>query len=258
MTDAIRIQDDGGLRRLTLDRADKMNALDTAMFRALTTGIAAAPGAGIELLVIDGAGERGFCAGGDIAEMRQGGTVFAEQEDALRALTVALHTSAVPVVCVVHGRTLGAGCIVASLCDIVLAADNLNFGFPEMRFGLYPAFVHGAIVERVSNAMAFQLCIGGRVLNAAEALSLGFLTEVLRTDGFADEVARRIEHYRERIDAVVMGRRIRRMALPESMAARMADLAPLLMENHAAPSVQRLLAEMPFARSSAHAANTKG
>ncbi len=248
MTDAIRIRDDGGLRRLTLNRPDKMNALNTAMMRALAAAIVSAPGDGIELLVIDGEGERGFCAGGDIAEMRQGRAVFAQQEEALRALITALHTAAVPVVGVVHGRTLGAGCIVASLTDIVLAAEDLSFGFPEMRFGLYPAFVHGAIVERVSNALAFQLCVGGRILTAAEALSLGFATEVLPTDGFAERAAGRIAHYRERIDAVSMGRRIRRMALPAPMAERMAALAPLLVENHEAPSARRLLAEMPFAR----------
>ncbi|HYG85415.1 MAG TPA: enoyl-CoA hydratase/isomerase family protein [Azospirillum sp.] len=248
MTDAVRIRDDRGLRRLTLDRAEKMNALNTAMMRALTAAVEAAPNDGIELLVIEGAGERGFCVGGDVAEMRRGGTVFAEQEEALRALIVALHTAAVPVICLVHGRTLGAGCIIASLSDVVLAADNLHFGFPEMRFGLYPAFVHGAILERVSNAMAFQLCIGGRILSAAEALSFGFVTEVLSAEGFANHAAGRIAHYRERIDALVMGRRIRHMALPDSMAARMAELAPLLLENHEAPSARRLLAEMPFAR----------
>lgn len=248
MTDAVRIRDEGGLRRLTLNRPEKMNALNTAMMRALTAAIAAAAGDGVELAVIDGVGERGFCAGGDLAEMCRGGTAFAEQEEALRALIMALHGSAVPVVCVVHGRTLGAGCIVASQSDVVLAADDLSFGFPEMRFGLYPAFVHGAIVERVSNAMAFQLCIGGRILSAAEAHTLGFVTEVLPADGFAGRAAERTGYYRERIDALVMGRRIRRMALPDSMAERMARLGPLLLENHEAPSARRLLAEMPFAR----------
>ena len=108
--------------------------------------------------------------------------------------------------------------------------------------------MHGAIVERVPSALAFQLCVGGRILTAAEALMLGFATEVLPANGFTERAAERIAFYRERIDAVAMGRRIRRMALPASMAERMEALAPLLVENHEAPSVRRLLAEMPFAR----------
>lgn len=248
MTEAVRIYDDGGLRRLTLNRAEKINALNTTMIRALTASITSASGDGIELLVVNGAGERGFCAGGDLAEIQQGGAAFREQEEALRGLVVALHTAAVPVLCAVHGRTLGAGCIVASLSDVVLAADSLHFGFPEMRFGLYPAFVHGAIIERVSNAMAFQLCIGGRVLSAVEALALGFVTEVLPAVDFTNAVEERVDYYRERIDAMVIGRRIRHMALSGDMDKRMAALGPLLLENHEAPSTKCLLAEMPFAR----------
>ena len=169
MTETLLLRDDGDLRRITLNRPAKINALDTATLRALAEAVDGAPAAGIALVAIDGAGPRGFCAGGDVAEMSRGAEAFAAQEEALRAAMQALHGSAVPVISVVHGRTLGAGCIVACLSDLVLGADDVQFGFPEMRFGLYPAFVHAALTERLPAALAFQILAGGRMMDAAEA-----------------------------------------------------------------------------------------
>jgi enoyl-CoA hydratase len=154
----------------------------------------------------------------------------------------------VPVITVTHGRTLGAGCIIACLGNIALGPEDLTFGFPEMRFGLYPVFVHAALCERIPTTLAFQLCIGGRLLGADEAWQHGLLTERLPAAGFSDAAEARIAHYAERLDALAIGRRIRRQSLPRPMAERMALLGPLLVENHGAPSTRRLLADMPFAR----------
>ncbi|TWA85294.1 enoyl-CoA hydratase [Azospirillum brasilense] len=248
MTETLLLRDDGDLRRITLNRPAKINALDTATLRALAEAVDGAPAAGIALVAIDGAGPRGFCAGGDVAEMSRGAEAFAAQEEALRAAMQALHGSAVPVISVVHGRTLGAGCIVACLSDLVLGADDVQFGFPEMRFGLYPAFVHAALTERLPAALAFQILAGGRMMDAAEAYGFGFLTEILPADGFAEAAEARIAWYRDRLDALAAGRRILRMESRPSMAEKTARLAPLLTENHAAPSVRRLLSGLSFAR----------
>ncbi|OYD81944.1 enoyl-CoA hydratase/isomerase family protein [Azospirillum brasilense] len=248
MTDTLLIRDDGDLRRITLNRPAKINALDTATLRALADAVESAPAAGAALMVIDGIGPRGFCAGGDVAEMGRGADAFAAQEEALRAAMQALHGSAVPVISVVHGRTLGAGCIVACLSDLVLGADDVQFGFPEMRFGLYPAFVHAALTERLPGALAFQILVGGRMMDAAEAYGFGFLTEILPAEGFADAAEARIAYYRDRLDALAAGRRILRMENRPSMAEKTERLAPLLAENHAAPSVRRLLSGLSFAR----------
>ncbi|AWJ82210.1 enoyl-CoA hydratase (plasmid) [Azospirillum sp. TSH58] len=248
MTGTLLVRDDGDLRRITLNRPEKINALDTATLRALAEAVDGAPAAGAALVAIDGAGPRGFCAGGDVAEMARGAEAFAAQEEALRAAMQALHGSAVPVISVVHGRTMGAGCIVACLSDLVLGAEDVQFGFPEMRFGLYPAFVHAALTERLPAALAFQILVGGRMMDAAAAYGLGFLTEILPADGFADAAEARISYYRDRLDALAAGRRILRMENRPSMAEKTARLAPLLAENHAAPSVRRLLSGLSFAR----------
>lgn len=248
MTDTLLVRDDGDLRRITLNRPAKINALDTATLRALAEAVDGAPAAGAALVAIDGAGARGFCAGGDVAEMSRGAEAFAAQEEALRAAMQALHGSAVPVISVVHGRTLGAGCIVACLSDLVLGVDDVQFGFPEMRFGLYPAFVHAALTERLPAALAFQILAGGRMMGAAEAYGFGFLTEILPADTVAEAAEARIAYYRDRLDALAAGRRILRMENRLSMAEKTARLAPLLAENHAAPSVRRLLSGLSFAR----------
>lgn len=249
MSGLVLTRDDGTLRRLTLNRPEKLNALNTAMLTALAEGIRTAPAAGTALIVIDGAGERGFCAGGDVAEMASGADAFAAQERALRDLMAALADSAVPVITVTHGRTMGAGCIIACLGDIALGPEDLSFGFPEMRFGLYPAFVHAALCERLPPALAFQFCIGGRTLDAAEAWRHGLLTERLPAAGYREAVEARIAHHRQRLDGLAAGRRVRRMVLPAAMAERLDVLAPVLNENFGAPSTRDLLAAMPFARS---------
>ncbi|MFP3334696.1 hypothetical protein SB761_28805, partial [Pseudomonas sp. SIMBA_064] len=92
-----------------------------------------------------------------------------------------------------------------------------------------------------------QILVGGRMMDAAEAYGFGFLTEILPAEGFADAAEARIAYYRDRLDALAAGRRILRMENRPSMAEKTERLAPLLAENHAAPSVRRLLSGLSFA-----------
>lgn len=239
----IGVTDTRGLRRIELDRPDKANALSAAMMQAIARAVREALAASAEILIISGKGGRGFCAGADIAEFAQGEDYLKAQEQALCELIDALADSPLPVFVLAHGRTLGAGAILASLADVVLAADNLLLGCPEIRFNMYPVIVHAALMQKVSGPIASQLCTTGRLLNAAEAQAAGLVSEVLPTPSFDADAASRVRFFSERRAALAMAKRAARATVPiEPLRQRLALLAPMMMENYRRPGVQETIA----------------
>jgi len=247
MTDQfIRWEDRGGIRSITIDRAEKANALSAGMMVALANAVQTARDA--KLVLIEGRGTAGFSAGADIAEFLQGGDHLERQEQGLKAIVASLTTSPRPVIAAIHGRTLGAGVLIASLCDLVIAADNLAFGLPEIRFNMYPVIVQAALEEKVSEALAFQLCATGRLLDAVEARSLGLISDIVPVASFAADVAARTEFYRDRIEALQIGRRAKARRDGSDVQARIARLARLMHENFNRPGVRETIARYLKAR----------
>lgn len=244
MSAAIRVADEGALRRITLDRPAKINALDTAMMEALAAALAAPAPTGTRLVVLAGAGEKGFCAGADIAELGGGEPALIAQANGLQAIATAFDRSPLPVVTLLHGRSLGAGGLLACLSTLVIAAETAVVGFPEIHFGLYPMIVHGALLERVSAPLAFQLCASGRMLSAREARDLGIVTEVLPVEGFAAAAAARLDFYAARAEGLMLGRQAMAMAPDASAAVRIARLQPLLRQSYAQPIVREGIAAL--------------
>lgn len=238
-TQMIRRQDRDGVRSILIDRADKANALTADMMRALAEAIETAADA--ELVLIEGRGMRGFCAGADIAEFLQGDQLE-RQEEGLKAIVAALAASLRPVVAAIHGRTLGAGVLIAALSDLVIAADDLAFGLPEIRFNMYPVIVHAALEEKVSGAIAFQLSATGRLLDAVEARQLGLVSDILPAGSFAAGIADRVAFYRERVEVLGIGRRVARDGGSPDVLARITRLAPLMHENFSRPGVRETIA----------------
>lgn len=236
----------GPVARITIDRAAKVNALDAASTHELAAAIRAAGATlGARLVVIEGRGEKGFCGGADIAEFASGVEALARQGDALVDLTQALESCPVPVLSVIHGRTLGAGGMIAALSDLVIASDNLLFGFPEIRFFMFPVVVEAALIGRVSERMAWQLCASGRLLDAAEARDLGLVSEILAHDGFAAAVEERIAFYAEA--APVLRTTLRRPEAAMGPAAtRVKAALPAMLHNYQMPGVlDAILQHMP-------------
>lgn len=237
---AVSVTDTGGVRRIRINRPEKANALSSAMMVAIAEAIATAGAA--KLLVIEGAGPRGFCAGGDIAEFIRSGEHLTLQEEGLRAIVDACLASPCPLLAAIHGRTLGAGVLLAALCDVVIAADNLAFGLPEIRFNMYPVMIHAVLKEKVSSATAFQLCASGRILDAVEARTLGLVTEVLPAAHFASELESRVAFCFANVEALAIGRRARQVLTPSELPARLAQLSPMMHENYTRPGVRETIA----------------
>ena len=237
MANQVERSRDGTILHLILARPDKINAMNAEMMMELATAIMECAAAGTQLLVISGAGERGFCAGADIKEFLQGPSALEAQERGLRAVISALSQSPVPVLSLLHGRTMGAGVMIAALSDLVIAADNLMLGFPEIQFGMYPAMMHAVLLERVPAAIAWQLCATGRILTGDQARNLGLVSEVVAASQFATTSVERAAFYAARSAGLLVGRRALRTCHGRTLAQRVDAAALLMHENFALPDI---------------------
>jgi enoyl-CoA hydratase/carnithine racemase len=134
----------------------------------------------VRVIVVTGAGDRAFSAGGDLS----GGFVDDAlgrhaARGALAGLMRALRVAGKPTVARVNGHALGGGFGVAAMCDVVIASEAATFGSPEIDVGLWAMMITPAIVRSVGPKPALELMLTGRRLSAAEALGLGLVSRVV-------------------------------------------------------------------------------
>ena len=233
------------VRFIRLQRPDKINALNAAMMIDIAQAVATADDSALDAIVLAGEGPRGFCAGADVGEFAQGEAMLARQEHALVAMIDAFALTPLPVLLLAYGRTLGAGATLMTLADVVIAADDLSFGFPEIRFGMYPAIVHGALMYKLSAAQAAQLSYSGRSLTAQQAQDLGLVTQVVPRADIDAGGGQWLEYYLERRMALAIGKRAwQQSRAGAQLSSRVHALAPLMVENFTDAAVQRMVARM--------------
>ncbi len=177
---------------LTLNRPEKRNALNAALVAALKDGLARAEAdADVRVVALTGAGPD-FCSGADLAELERIAAMSLEEnvEDArsLGALFTRMRSFPKPIVAVVRGRALAGGCGLASACDLVLAHEASEFGYPEVHLGFVPALVMTILRRRVGEGIAFELVARGERFDAVEAHRLGLVNRVLADAAFEDDV----------------------------------------------------------------------
>lgn len=182
----------GGILTVTLSRPEKRNALSGAMIEALHGALERAElDAAIRVVVIRGAG-KDFCAGADLAELLASADqdLGANEASALRLGALFERMRALPkgVVAAVRGRALAGGAGLATACDIVLAAESAEFGYPEIRRGFVPAMVMALLRRLTGEKRAFELVASGRTVSAREALELGLVSRVIADDRFEEAV----------------------------------------------------------------------
>lgn len=185
MPGEILFMQEGGVATLTLSNPDKLNAVDAGMWRGLharMTEVNADPG--VRCVILRGAGEKAFAAGGDIEEFI---TVRATVDDALHyheelvaAALDAVRACPVPTVAMIRGACIGGGLEIAGCCDIRIAGESSRFGAPinKLGFSMYPGEMAG-LLELVGPAVLLEILLEGRILGAREALSKGLLTRVV-------------------------------------------------------------------------------
>ncbi|MGH7457685.1 MAG: enoyl-CoA hydratase/isomerase family protein [Longimicrobiaceae bacterium] len=184
---------DEGVRTLLLNRPQKRNALDRRMVSELREGLAAADAdSAVRVVTLCGAGED-FCAGADLSELLVLASGEVEENlddtDHLAALFTSIRRMKKPVVAAVQGRALAGGCGLATACDLVLASEDAEFGYPEIHLGFVPAMVAAMLRRNVAEKRAFELIVLGERIGAAEAERLGLVNRVLSSSEFERGVA---------------------------------------------------------------------
>ncbi|MGH8096020.1 enoyl-CoA hydratase/isomerase family protein [Stenotrophomonas indicatrix] len=178
----VDVSDDGAVRTITVQRPDKLNALNAATLLALAEAFgdaAAAPA--VRVVVLTGAGPKAFVAGADIAEMNTLSAVQGRDFSLLgQALMRRIERMPKPVIARVNGFALGGGLELAMACHLRIAADSAKVGQPEINLGLIPGFGGSQRLLRLcGRAATLELCLLGTPIDAARALALGIVNEVV-------------------------------------------------------------------------------
>ena len=183
----IRLETDGAVARLTLDRPRALNALDRALTAALEDAVErVAARDDVVVLVVQGEG-RAFCAGNDVAEMA---TLAADEARALATRQAALmdRFARLPQVTLaaVDGHALGGGCMLALAQDLRIASDRARFGLPEVTLGFNPAYGVARLLDVVGGGVARELMLTARTVRAPEALRMGLVNRVVAAPTLAE------------------------------------------------------------------------
>ena len=182
-----------GVLTATLNRPEKKNAIDTSMIRALFALLERAElDAEVRVVALRGAGSD-FCAGMDLNELLASAekTVDENRAAALEfgEIFIRMRRLPKPIVALVRGRALAGGCGLATACDIVLAAESAQFGYPEVQRGFVPAIVLNMLRRTVGEKLAFDLASTGRLLTASEAAAAGLISRVYEDADFEEQAA---------------------------------------------------------------------
>ncbi len=166
---------------LTIDDPERRNPLSTAVMEGLRDSVRRA-GADpeVRVLVITGAGDQAFSAGGDLSGGFVDGPIALHQErGALADLFRALRRLGKPTVARVNGHALGGGFGLAAACDVVIAAEDATLGTPEINVGLWPMMITAVLQRTMPHRAALELMMTGRRISAAEARDLGAVSRVV-------------------------------------------------------------------------------
>ncbi len=190
----------GEIATLTLNNPDKLNAVNLAMWQSLASQMASISQSNeIRCVILRGAGEEAFAAGGDLEEfvtaratLEQALHYHGQVADALNAIADCPH----PTVAMIRGACIGGGLEIAGCCDLRICGENARFGAPinKLGFSMYPGEMEG-LLRLAGPAVIKEILLEGRIMNAAEAYAKGLVTRVVPTDEVEAEAlatARRI------------------------------------------------------------------
>ena len=186
--ETIVVETHGRVGLVRLNRPQALNALNAKLVGELASAIDAfETDAGIGCIVLTGS-EKAFAAGADIKEMADKSFMDAFMDDFCGGDWDRVARARKPVIAAVSGFALGGGCELAMQCDMIIAADNAKFGQPEIKLGVIPG-VGGTqrLTRAVGKAKAMDLCLTGRMMDAAEAERSGLVARVVPLASLMDE-----------------------------------------------------------------------
>jgi len=189
------------LVRVTIDRPP-LNVLDLALLRELDTVLAScAEETAIDVLVIQGAGQRAFSAGVDIRDHTR--ERVPEMLDIVHGVIRKLLVIPQVTIALVQGVCLGGGCELASSCDLIVASEDSSFATPEIHVGCYPPVALARFSSLIGYHRAAEMILTGRRFSAQEALAMGLINRVIPTDQLEAGLASLVEELLDKSGAVL-------------------------------------------------------
>ena len=167
---------------ITLNRPDKLNALNATLLRELSHAVSElALDRTVRCAIMTGAGDKAFAAGADIGAMKEMSAAEARMFAQLgHSLGERIETASFPFIAAVNGFALGGGCELALACDFIYASDKAKLGQPEVNLGVIPGFGGTQrLARRVGIGRARELCYTGDVIDAQEALRIGLVNAIV-------------------------------------------------------------------------------
>lgn len=197
---AVELTRDGDFAVLTLNRPEALNALSFAILREIGDALdEVAAMQGVRALLVTGAGDKAFCAGADIKELRHRDLVSQKRGAELgQAVFAKLDNLPIASVALIGGYAFGGGCELALACTFRLASANAVFGLPEIKLGLIPGYGGTQRLPRlIGEARALELIMTGRSVKADEAERIGLVNALVEGDLIEAgcEFARRFTRY---------------------------------------------------------------
>ena len=191
----ILVADEEGVRRITLNRPERRNAMTPEMQEELMLAMEESVESDSRVVVFAGAGDA-FCAGLDLSALQRmndrSEAEYTADAKRIARLFRTLFELPKPTIALVQGPAIAGGTGLATMCDFTLAAPGAKFGYTEVRIGFVPAVVSAYLVLQVGDQRARELLVTGRLFDGVEGQRLGLVTEVMaeeelesRAQGFA-------------------------------------------------------------------------
>ncbi len=234
---AVLLEYDGPLARITLNRPEKLNAINLAWVQELDAAVrtvAARPD--VRVVVVRGAG-RAFCAGLDLDMLAREGMppdLFALQEHAFRGLEVMDKIT----IAILHGYCLGGGVQLAISCDIRISSTDCRIGLPAINEGLFPGMAPFRLPRLIGFGPARRLILSGEVIGPEEALRLGLIDYVVPADNFEAGLTEVLQQYLAApATAAVASKRLMRRAFDAPFERVYRESEQFLLDCLASPEV---------------------
>ena len=191
--ETIIVENRGSVGLIRLNRPQALNALNSTILNELTEALAVLDADdAIGAVVLTGS-ERAFAAGADIKQMQSISFVDAFLQD-MFADWQKVDRIRKPIIAAVAGYALGGGCELAMMCDFIIAADNAKFGQPEITLGVIPGMGGSQRLTRyVGKSKAMDMCLTGRMMDAAEAERSGLVSRVVAPEVLVEEAVKAAE-----------------------------------------------------------------
>lgn len=179
-----------GVRVLTLNRPTRRNALSPELVLALTDALRQADGdSSIRAIVLTGAGDSTFCAGGDLGGSPQADSFLGlhEERGAFADLLRTFRHLGTPIIAAVNGMALGGGFGLVLACDLAVASADARLGTPEVQRGLFPMMIGRLVYEILPRRVANELVLLGDSVNGERAAQLGIVNRAVPASQVMDE-----------------------------------------------------------------------